>query len=66
MPSMYDEHVVRTMIAELDSRNPGRDAAVRGVLQRALDHKPCLIVRSMVDEAKQAVNAVSQPTQERA
>ena len=61
MPSMYDKHVVRTMIAELDSGNLERDAAVRGVLQRALDHKPCLIVRSMVDEARQAVSAVSKP-----
>ena len=62
MPSMYDEHVVRAMIAELDSGNPGRGAAVRGVLQRALDHKLCLIVRSMVDEARQAVSPASQPT----
>ena len=62
MPSMYDEHVVRVMIAELDKGDPARGTAVRGVLQRALDHKPCLIVRTMVDEARLAISAVSQPT----
>lgn len=59
MPTMYDEHVVREMISGLNRGNPARDAAVRAVLQRALDHQPCLIVRSMVDEVRKAVGMVS-------
>ena len=65
MPSMYDEYVVREMIAGLNKGDPARDAAVRGVLQRALNHNPCLIVRTMVDEARQAVSAVSHRIEER-